>query len=217
MSNYSDSPSRFKFIQHAEIDSYTRRNMAIFAMLLNGIGIPDKFHEFIEAVFVSGNWDDVETFEQITLKRMARNLSSLSNSVFETVYNRLKKNGPAFFKWQDEQGLEIILSVREREPNSLKSKVKYSFPYYPIIVRLFSLDKSLNQKEIRKMVEDVCKTLPRVQKPKRQTRKRRPEALADSAIRILQELKESTTSEIEFATELELAFERHNLKWRLLL
>lgn len=217
MGNYSDLSSTFKLIHGAESVDSTKRNMAIFAMLLNGLGIPDKFHEFITAVFLSGNWEEVKGYEQMTLKRMARNLSSLSNSVFETVYNRLKKNGPAFLQWQEEKGLEVILAVKDREPNSLKTRVKYAFPYYPHIVRLFSLDKSVTQKEIRRMVEDTCKALPRVQSKKREVRKRRPESYLSSGVSALAEALDGFGSSLEFQAEFELEMERRGFSWKLII
>lgn len=211
MGNYSDLSSTFKLIHGQDTIDYTRRNMAIFAMLLNGLKIPDKFHEFVTAIFLSGNWDQHSGMEELSYKRLARNLSSLSDAVYDAVYNRIKKNAPAFLAWQEEKHLDLILHESFTDPSKRWPRVRYGFPHYAKIARLFSLDKSLSQKEIRKMVEDVCKAMPRVERPKRAQRSRSAESLAESVVRAIETLKMSTASDSEFLAELELAIERRGL------
>jgi len=213
MGNYSDSFSTFKLIQAADAVDVSRRNMAIFDMLLNGLGIPDKFHEFIRAVFVSGNWSRHQGWEEITYKRLARNVSSFSDQVFTTVYNRIKKNAPEFLKWQEQNNLELISHESFRDEGGRWPKVRYAFPYYPTVEKLFSLDKSTSQKEIRTMVEAICKTMPRVEKPRRAKRTRTTGNDVQSVIQHLLSIQESMSCKNEFFAELEIALESCNFKW----
>lgn len=214
MGNYSDLSSTFKLIHGQDTIDYTRRNMAIFAMLLNGLGIPDKFHEFVTAIFLSGNWDQHSDMEEIPYKRLARNLSSLSNTVYETVYNRIKKNAPAFLKWQEENKLDLITHESFRDPEKRWPRTKYGFPHYSKVAQLFSLDKSISQKEIRKMVDDTCKAMPRVTRAKRAPRRRTKESLRESAAKAIQAIKDASSSTVEFQSELELLLEEIGITLR---
>lgn len=213
MSNYNDPSSTFKLIQGADVVDVSRRNMAIFDMLLNGLGIPDKFHEFVRAVFISGNWQRHQGWEEIPYKRLARNVSSLSDQVFTTVYNRIKKNAPEFFKWQEQKKLDLISHESFKDEGGRWPKVRYAFPHYPTVAKLFSLDKSTNQKEIRKMVDTICKTMPRVEKTPRTKKVRTTETAVQSVVQHLLSIQESMTSKNEFFAELEIALESCNFKW----
>lgn len=212
MGNYSDLSSTFKLIHGQDTIDYTRRNMAIFAMLLNGLGIPDKFQEFVTAIFLSGNWDQHSGMEELPYKRLARNLSSLSDAVYSTVYNRIKRNAPAFLKWQEENHLGLILHESFKKPSERWPRVRYGFPYYSKIAQLFSLDKSISQKEIRKMVEDTCKAMPRVERRKRVQRRRTLDSARESTARAILVLKDASSSDVEFQAELALVLEAIGLK-----
>lgn len=213
MSNYSDVSSTFKLIQASDAVEISRRNVGVLTMLLNSLEIPDKFHEFIIGIFVSGNWNRHQGWEEITYKRLARNLSSVSNQVFTTVYNRIKKNAPEFLKWQEQNNLELISHESFKDEGGRWPKVRYAFPHYPTIVKLFSLDKSTSQKEIRTMIETICKNIPRVKKAQRAKKTRTTRNDVQSVIQNLLTVQESMSCKNEFFAELEIALESCNFKW----
>lgn len=194
MQQYTDSPQNFNLVSQSEQAPITKRNMGIFDMVLNRLGLPDHLHEFVLAVFVSGNWDRIEGWDEISMMRMARSLATDEITMLR-VYNRLKKNSPKFFKWQEEQSFTIIDRVLLREHTARhKTKAKYFFTLYDLIANLFNLDKRMTQVNVRRAVDKALSAFPILEKPKRSTRRKRPESVAQAIIRNIAELKDLTGS-----------------------
>lgn len=185
--NYSDSRRDFKLAYAAEWAGISSRNIGIFAMWLSGLGIPPSFHEFVTAVFVAGNWDEVEE-EEITLKRLARAISPGTDSDRSILraYERLKKSSIEFYKWQEQQKFAPV--PRETTGKGRYTKSVYKFPHFHILRELFNLPLTFTQKQIRaevsKVLGDLCLPPP---KP-RERKKRKAESVAASNARILEEL-----------------------------
>lgn len=192
MSKYTDSPDNFKLVQASEHTPLSKRNMAIFDMVMNRLGVPDHLHEFVRAVFLSGNWDRIDGWDEISLMRMARALATDENTMLR-VYNRLKKNSPKFFKWQDGQTITIIDRVVLHEhTGNHKVKAKYLFVFFDLISNLWNLPLKMTQAAIRKAVDTAMKDFPIIEKPKRKTRRKKPESLANAAANNLLELQQET-------------------------
>lgn len=196
MSNYSDPPGNFKLIEVTRLTGISRRNIGILAMWLSGLGIPEPFHEFVTAVFVSGNWDETDE-DEITLKRMARAISpgTDGDESIRRAYERLKKSSLKFFDWQGEQEFEII--PREISNQGKKTKASYRFPHYQLLTELFNLPETSSQKQIR---AEVAKALGDLMLPSPKSRKKKERSLESIAIanaRTLQELLAITSSPSE--------------------
>lgn len=194
MRNYSDSRQNFKLIQAADSHGFTKRNMGIWSMVLNRLGLPDVFEESVRAIYVSGNWGYTEGGDEITMLRMARNLSS-DDVIQLKIYNRLKKNLPRFFEWQDQQPFIII----EREiindyAFSFKTKARYRFCLWDIIDSLFNLPTSIPQTAIRKAVGDALKDYPTVEKPAKRAKKRKVKSISRAIIQNITDLINVTGS-----------------------
>lgn len=205
MRNYNDSPEEFKLAMAAANSGLSFRNIGILAMWMTGLGIPEAFQEFVVAILVSGNWAEVEE-DEITLKRMARAISpgtDADRSILRA-YERLKKTSPAFYEWQGQQKFEIIPRTVTGTKRATKST--YRFPHYKLLQQLFDLPPKLTQKQIRaevsKALGDLCLPPP---KP-RERKKRRPESVAASNARTLEELVALTSSPTEAGLHLSEAW-----------
>lgn len=205
MSDYSDSAQNFKLASAAEWAGISRRNIGILAMWLTGLGIPEPFHEFVTAVFVAGNWDDTEE-DEITLKRLARAISpgtDADRSILRA-FERLKKASPKYYEWQDEQEFEVI----PRTTTGIKkgTKTLYKFPHYQLLMKLFHLPETLNQKQIRAEVSKALGNLALPSPKPREKKTRRPESVAASNARSLEELLSLTVSPLVAADMLSEAW-----------
>lgn len=197
MSNYSDSSDNFKLIEAARVAGVSVRNTRIFSMLLNQLGIDNTFHEFILGLMAAENWDLVEGMQEVPYKRIARKLAADDGPTFQKVYERIKKNKPEFFKWQENQSFTFIES--ETTPYSAGSKkthTLYSFPYYQIVLKLFNLPEGLTEKELRLRVYQEALKIKGDATPakKRQKRRRKPESLARSIRKMVNNLVEEAGS-----------------------
>lgn len=191
MSDYSDFDQNFKLASSAEWAGISKRNIAILAMWLTGLGIPPAFHEFVTAVFVAGNWIDTEE-DEITLKRMARAISpgtDADRSILRA-FERLKKASSKFYEWQEQQKFEVV--PREVTGTKKGTKIKYKFPHYELLISLFHLPLTFTQKQIR---AEVAKALDELLLPPPKPRKKRertPEAIAEANARTLEQLIDLT-------------------------
>lgn len=191
--DYTNLPENFKLIPLEEGARLTKRNLGVLSMVFNYFGLPQHLHEFVTGILVAGNWDETE-WDQITLMRIARNLSS-DELAQQRVNNRLKHNSPKFFKWQETQEFTLIERVILNDrtaPN--KTKAKYRFPLYPIIQRLFNLPKNLTRAALRRTVEETLSAYPRVTPTPRKPRRKKAETAAAAIIRNINELMELTGS-----------------------
>lgn len=191
--DYSNSSDDFKLIAATEWAGLSRRNIGIFAMWLTGLGIPESFHEFVTTIFVTGNWSDTEV-DEITFKRMARAISpgtDIEESIRRT-YERLKKASVRFFEWQSQQPIEII--PREVINQNRKTVCLYKFPHYKLIIKLFNLPENLSQRQVRAEVAKALGDLMLPPPKPRKKRQRKPEAVAASNARTVEELLTLTPS-----------------------
>lgn len=196
MRNYNDLAQDFKLAAAAEWAGISRRNIGILAMWLTGIGIPESLHEFVTAVFVSGNWDNTDE-DEISLKRMARSISpgTDTDGSIRRAYERLKKASPRFFEWQQEQPFEVI--PREVIRNGKRTQSVYKFPHFQLLAKLFHLPEKLTQKQVRAEVAKAMGDLALPPPKPRERKKRSPEAVAACNARTLEELLALTSTPIE--------------------
>lgn len=194
MSKYTDPSDNFNLITQFEQAPNGKRCMGIFDMVMNRLGLPDHLHEFARAVFIAGNWDRIEGWDEISQMRMARALATDEVTMLR-VYNRIKKNCPKFFKWQEKQPFTIIDRVVLHEHTGHhKTKAKYLFVLYDLIASLFNLPKKMTQAAVRKAVDTALKEFPIVEKPKRSTRRKKIESIASAVVRNIGELSDLTGS-----------------------
>lgn len=192
--NYTDFSQEYKWIPQTDVPSISKRNMGIFAMCMNALGLPDKLHEFVFGVFVAGNWDRTDSYDEISLMRIARALSH--NEVVQLkIFNRLKKNSPKFFEWQDKQTFRIIDRVLLREHTTHhKTKAKYRFELYETIEGLFALPLEAPAAAVRRTVERALKDYPTVHPTQKKARRKRPESTAKAVIKMATETVQLTGS-----------------------
>lgn len=181
----------------------SRRNMGIFYMVLNYLGVPDHLHEFVIGTYLAGSWNTNE-MEEISLMKMARSISH-DNKTQLKVYNRLKKNSPKFFDWQAKQTFTIIERILIHEHTTHhKTKAKYRFLLGALIRRLFNLPVELSAAAIRRTVDRVMTQYPSIQSPTRKRNPKRPESVAKAVhknIDILIELTGSRQAAILYLAE----------------
>lgn len=184
-----------KWMMQSDLPNLNRRAMGIFSMFLNGLGIPDTLQEFVVAVFVTGNWDKTDGYDEITLMRMAKTLCNEPISQGK-LYNRLKKKSPDFFKWQETKNLTLIDRVILHEHTTHhKTKAKYKFVGYEEIAKLFELPPGTPMIYIRQAVSITLEHYPTLQAPMpKKSRRKRPESTAKAAIRMANETIELTGS-----------------------
>jgi hypothetical protein len=196
MSNYSDSPIDFKFILADNVAENSRRNIGIFFMWLSGLGIPEAFHEFVATVFRTGNWHNTEE-DEITLMRMARAISpgTDANRSILRAYERLKKSSLRFFEWQGQQQFEVIGKRNVGQGKGTRSL--YKFHHFRLLVNLFNLPETTSEKDIRAEVSKALGELSLPAPEPRQKKERRPESIAASIFRSLEELVALTSSSTE--------------------
>lgn len=194
MDNYTDPSTEFKL--NDLCDAISRRNLGIFSMWLTGRGVPEVFHEFVTALFVAGNWYNTKK-EEVTLKRMARAISpgaDVSASILRA-FNRLKKNSPRFFDWQDEQSFQIIEREVVRYPGATdQSKSAYSFPDFEMIRNLFNLPYELTERQIRAEVAKALRDSPLPIMVPRKPRKRHIESAKRLLAKTMAEILELADS-----------------------
>jgi hypothetical protein len=212
MAEYSKIESTSKPLFFAFSDpELSRRNMAIFDMWLNGLGIPDVFQEVVSAIFVAGNWDRHEELEEITQKRLARALSPMADEPFHKVFNRLKKKIPEFFNWQEEKDFVIIYreKIQSYQTNG-KVKVRYGFPHYAPLMKLFLIDPNASQRDIRTKVEEECKRVVslKIRKDEKAQKIRDQKSWARSVAKAVKGLRESSADFNNFIVELHEILEK---------
>jgi hypothetical protein len=201
MSKYHDPTTDFKLIQATDSYHFSKRNLKIWDMILNRLGLPDHLHEFVRAVYLAGNWEETE-WEEITLMRMARNITSDDISQLKA-FNRLKKNSPKFFEWQSQQSFLIIdREIINEHAHTHKTKARYNFMLYEMVLSLFNLPK-LPLKSIRGLVNEALKDYPELVKPSRKPKKRKIKSVARAYIRDAHEIIELTGSVQLAAIEIE--------------
>lgn len=194
MDNYTDLSFEYKWIPQEDLPGLTRRNMGIFSMFMNGFGLPDVLQEFVLAVFVAGNWDKTDGYDEIPLMRMAKSLATDLTSQ-NKLYNRLKRKSPEFFRWQENRGFVIIDRIILHEHTTHhKTKAKYKFVGYDEIVSLLKLPPRTPAIYVRQAVEVSLAKYPSLVPAVRKTRRKRPETTVKAAIRNIQETIELTGS-----------------------
>lgn len=189
MQNYNDSVQNFKLIQAADAHGFSKRNMGIWDMILNRLGLPEHLHEPVRAIYKAGNWDRTE-WDTIPIIRMAENITS--NQVdLERIYNRLKKSIPRLFDWQGEQTFTIIdREIINERAQKYKTKARYRFLLYDLVDQLFNLPTNMPLEDVRKTVDESLKDYPMVDKPPRKPRKKRAKTLIKSISHNINELIE---------------------------
>lgn len=205
MRNYNDLAQDFKLAAAAEWAGISRRNISIFAMWLTGLGIPPEFQEIVTAIFVAGNWDEIQE-DEISLKRLARAISpgtDSDRSILRT-YERLKKASPKFFEWQSQQDFEVI--PRQVTGFKRSTRTTYQFPHFQLLMKLFNLPLKLNQKQIRAEVSKALGNLMLPPPKPRERKKRKAESVAASNARTLEELLSLTATPSEAANLLSEAW-----------
>lgn len=226
MSHYTDPSENFKtpssnidyntetdfsLVRLSDITSVSRRSLAIFAMWLTGRGIPERFHDLILALFITGNWDSNGGSEVITTWRLARSISpgEDTDKSIERVYNKFKKQIPDYFDWQSTQTQEVIhREIINDNPGYHRPKSSYSFPDYKIIVRLWNLPQNLTQKAIRAAVSRSLQAFDLPIPVARKKRKRSIETAKKQNAQTVKEILEGTISPEHAGLELKEAWER---------
>lgn len=200
--NYTDPSDNFKLILAADSHRLSKRSMKIWDMLLNRLGLPEHLHEFVRGIYLAGNWDETE-WDEITLMRVARNLTTEDAAQLK-VYNRLKKNCPKFFEWQDQQSFEVIQrEIINEHAQKYKTKARYRFLLWELVVRLFNLPDNLSLKAIRGVVNDELKDYPKIEKPPRKSKRRKIKSIARAYIRDAREITELAGSPERAAVEID--------------
>lgn len=196
--DYSDD---FRLNQAADLIPITKRNMSIWAMCMNRLGLPETLHEPVYAIYVSGNWQHT-MWDKISIMRMARALSTNENVQIK-IANRLKKSLPKFFQWQSEQSFQIVDRVSEKQ--QLKTIYSYAFLLYDILIQVMSLPENTPQKKIRAALDFLLKDYPEIGPPliinKGDLKKMNMDKAATSIIQIWErivEVKGSTKTAAEF-------------------
>lgn len=213
MSHYTEFVENFKLAHPDEFPAISRRNIKIWNMLLNRIGVPETLHEPVTAILVTGNWDDVKDYEEITVMRMARNMT-INIQDQQRLYNRLKKSLPKFFDWQSHQSYQIISReiVNERA-QKYKTKARYKFLIYDIVHQLFQLPMKTTIAGIQRAVEIALRDVPILDTPQEKMGKQKdPDQLAKSVIRKIEELEQEAGSAASAAIYLEFADENGKLR-----
>lgn len=179
----------------SEQSTISKRNMGIFYMVLNYLGLPDHLHEFVIATFLAGNWNTDE-MEEISLMRMARALAH-DRVVQLKIYNRLKKNSPKFFTWQDKQSFTIIdrLIIHEHTTHH-KTKAKYRFLLAKLVHKLFDLPIEMSPTATRRAVDRSMQGFPSIKPPIRKPKQKRPESVARAIRKNIQTLIDLTGSQV---------------------
>ena len=182
-----------EYITSTEHITMNKRNMGIFYMVLNYLGVPDHLHEFVIGCYLAGQWDTGE-MEEISLMKMARSLTH-DNSVQLKAFNRLKKNSPKFFDWQSTKSFTIIERVIIHEHTTHhKTKAKYRFTLSELIHRLFNLPIEFSTAAIKRSVDRVMRDYPSIKSPARRSPQKRPESVAKAVHKNIQMLIELTGS-----------------------
>ena len=186
--------TNIKWIPQSDLPNLNRRAMGIFSMFLNGLGISDTLQEFVVAVFVAGNWDKTDGYDEIPLMRMAKALANEPISQGR-LYNRLKKKSPDYFKWQESQNLTLIdrIIIHEHTTHH-KTKAKYKFIGYEEIAALFRLPVGTPMAYIREAVAKALSMYPALIPVVKRTRRKKPETTARAATRMANETIELTGS-----------------------
>jgi hypothetical protein len=195
VSHYTDFVDNFKLAHPDEFPAISRRNIKIWNMLLNRLGIPETLHEPVTAILVTGNWEDVKDFEEITVMRMARNMTINFNDQ-QRLYNRLKKSLPKFFDWQSHQSYQIIdREIIHDQGQKYKTKARYQFLIYEIVHKLFSLPSNTTLVGVQRAVERALESIP-IQEvlSEKRSRPKDPDKLAKRTLRDLDDLEQVTGS-----------------------
>lgn len=187
MSSNNNFPA---LVAPSQIGRMTQRNVGIIHMILNRIGVPDSLHEFVIALYVSGNWDNTE-WDEISLMRMARNISS-NESNFKSAYYRLKRRSPEFFRWQEGQWFRLV--EREKAKDRMKTKSKYKLLIYKEITHLVEMPLESFQKNIRAEVDKVFWYVPEEANLPKEGHPRESKGAARRAAMALKRLVECTNS-----------------------
>jgi hypothetical protein len=181
VSKLNDPAVDFKLYLARDSQSFTKRNMKIWDMILNRLGLPDHLHEFVRGIYLAGNWDETE-WDEITLMRIARNLTS-DDATQLKVYNRIKKACPRFFEWQQPQPFSVIdREIINEHAQKYKTKSRYRFPLYSLVVGLFNLPRNTSLKATREAVNDALKDYPEVEKPTRKPKKRKVKSIRRAVV-----------------------------------
>lgn len=207
MSNYTDPSSDFKLYHAGSSSRITDRNLMILNKFLNELGLPDKFHECYLAVHLATDWSKIQDYKALSMWVMAKKLAANNSEVHKTVYERLKKKWRFFLDFLDSRGITLIAFRRIQEFH--KTIIEYDYDYGTLNM-LWSLPLDLPMAKVDATVERAAQKSKRgdsLIEPKI-PRTRSNESLADSAVRLLVKLKESTRSEAEYIVELELSLER---------
>lgn len=190
MTDYIDLSADYKW----DIPGLTKRNIGILSMLLNNLNVPDLLQEFVIAVFVSGDWDGSNEYNEITLQKMSKSLAS-NLPAQRKLYNRLKQKSPKFFKWQDAKGIIVIDRIILHEHTTHhKTKAKYKFINYEEIKSLFELPLETPHAAIRRGMDEILTRYPTLESQTRRPKRKRPESTAKAAIRSAEETIELTGS-----------------------
>lgn len=202
MSNYTDPSSSFKLIHPSDAHAFTKRNMKIWDMILNRLGLPDHLHEFVRGIYVSGNWDETE-WEIISLMRIARQLTT-DNDTQVRVYYRLKKNCPKFFEWQEQQSFTIIdREILTERAHRYKTKARYNFLLHDLVTRLFNLPKNTHLTLVKEAVDGALESYPKVAPTSRKPKKRKIKTVAKAIVTNITELIDLTGSPERAAVEVD--------------
>jgi len=154
-----------------QFQSLSQRNVGIIYMILNRLGVPSNLHEFVIALYVSGNWEVADT-EEISLMRMARNISSGEDNQ-RKAYNRLRLSSPEFFKWQAGQYFWIVeREIVKDDDKSYKTRSRYKLLIYRQIQMVMDMPQESFQKDIRAKVEEVFMGYPEEANPPKQSKPR---------------------------------------------
>lgn len=152
MQSYDESSKQFKLITGSEIGELPRHILRIFGQILGNIGVPVKFYECVKALYVTGNWSEIKDFEAIPIKRMARNMSAKEGVNFKRAYERISRNLPKFFAWQEQEQIAFftVQKTGQQQPN------KYKFNYYKEVQEIMEMDVSTYQVEISRLTAKLA-------------------------------------------------------------
>lgn len=190
MSHYTQFTEEFKNVSPDAQTAKFRRDTKIWHMLLNRLGIPETLHEPITAIFITGNWENVNDYERISIRTMARHMTSNQQDE-DRLYNRLKKSIPKFFDHQSRQTHQIADRKIEYDGSGGKYRTKISYKLYLFheIRKLFSLPMNTKLVTIQAAIERVVESCPILESPQKREKQRDPDKEARAAIKKLEDVE----------------------------
>lgn len=194
--NYIPSTNDYKLNNATCSVKFSKRQLKLWKLSLNRLGIPGVFQEVVEAIYLIADWKTCEWLE-INMHQLAWGISS-NNTDRKRLHNRLKKNLPRFFHWQEAMGIEIISrnveTYQSRSKNGIQvlTKVSYKFLIDSEISQLFNIPNACSEKKIKEYVEKIFVNYSLIPEDVKIKPKKKVKNLAKNVVINLEQLKLKT-------------------------